>query len=106
MMQTLTQKEHNQETKIIYAPLESNISSTYDQLWFQQIFSNPLLFLAALPILPLLLLHRYLQQMQVPQMQQALPLLPMPYKYLVRRIEVVRDNEGRIIRIVDTVESI
>ena len=77
----------NQETKIIYIP-ENQINQV------NQILSNPFLFILYLPFLPFLLLPRVFQ----PQ--------PYQFRYIVRTIKVKRDEEGRIVEIIDTVESI
>jgi len=76
-----------QETKIIY-PVSDQDRYTY------QILSNPFLFILYLPFLPFLLLPRVFQ----PQ--------PYQFRYVVRTIKVKRDEEGRIVEIIDTVESL
>jgi len=78
-----------QETKIIY-PVSDQDRYTY------QILSNPFLFILYLPFLPFLLLPRLFQ----PQPQ------PYQFRYVVRTIKVKRDEEGRIVEIIDTVESL
>ena len=78
-----------QETKIIY-PVSDQDRYTY------QILSNPFLFVLYLPFLPFLLLPRVFQPQ--PQSYQ--------FRYIVRTIKVKRDEEGRIVEIIDTVESI
>lgn len=79
------------------------VTSTID---LNQILSNPVLFLIYLPVLPLLAIAQVLQTMQNYNVQSYPFSLPLPYKYIVRRIEVIRDEEGRIVKIIDTIESI
>jgi len=79
----------NQETKVIYIP-------EYQTNQINQILSNPFLFILYLPFLPFLLLPRLFQ----PQPQ------PYQFRYVVRTIKVKRDEEGRIVEIIDTVESL
>ncbi len=108
-------------TKVIYLPeynrdLQTQQAQAQSQLQVQpiqqlsMIMQNPLLFILTLPAMPLLMFLTMFQTMFQPMVTQPTTMtMPVPQfipKFTTRRIEVVRDEDGRIIRIVDTVETI
>ena len=88
-------------TKVITLPPAENVEryETVVGIDINYILRNPILLLIYLPVLPLLTIIQVLQSMQ--SYSNSFPL-----RYIVRRIEVIRDEEGRIVKIIDSVESI
>ena len=97
-------------TKVItFPPVQEEKAERYETIVgidINYILRNPFLLLIYLPVLPLLAVAQVLQAMQNYNVQSYPFSLPLPYKYIVRRIEVIRDEEGRIVKIIDTIESI